>query len=57
MCWHKWCKWSEPFDVTVAEKVLGAWDFRSGKPVYDEYTETRQKRNCEKCGKYQERTV
>ena len=54
----EWYEWPENERFTdIPEKVLGAWNYQSGKSIYDEYTELHQKRTCDKCGKYKERAV
>lgn len=49
MCWHKWSKWSEPYDG----KINFTW---RGKGV-DSIDATFQRRQCSKCNKWQTREV
>jgi hypothetical protein len=52
MCWHKWTKWEQYTESGVVTSML----FRKiDKPL--EYSEKRQKRHCEKCGKQQDELV
>ena len=49
MCWHKWSKW-EVYEQMYEHVVLKGEIAGTRFP----FSETRQRRKCEKCGKVQD---
>lgn len=50
MCWHKWGKWSEPYEVTYTSFYQGVYKVGT-------FATLKQKRFCLKCDKMKEREV
>jgi hypothetical protein len=48
MCWHKWGKW-ELYEVDIYD-----YDFKDKEGNYIRGKRRKQRRQCIKCGKYQE---
>lgn len=52
MCWHKWTKWNKPIVIYILSKEhFNGREYPVNKPVLC------QTRECEKCGKVQERKI
>ncbi len=47
---HDWEKWGEVFEVTIMRRFHGDSEFRRA-------VEERQQRECERCGKIEERIL
>lgn len=47
-CWHRWGKWSNPRNIDIVEWIFYQIHKRQA---------TIQDRICEKCGKYQVKTI
>ena len=50
MCWHRWTMWE------LYEELIGIQVRRGGTETID-YMQKRERRNCLKCGKNQDRSI